>query len=60
MTDDITLKRIAQRYADEPDYKRTVDMALGVFHFPKHPEGECEMCDMQRERERAAEHLEGQ
>ena len=49
--DDITTLRIAQRYADEPDFKHSVDMALGVFHIPKHPEGECVMCDAQRKRE---------
>lgn len=49
--EDITMLRIAQRYADEPDFKHSVDMALGVFHIPRHPEGECEGCDAQRKRE---------
>jgi hypothetical protein len=48
---DITLRRLAERYADEPDFKHSVDMVLGVFHIPRHPEGECEGCDAQRERE---------
>lgn len=49
--EDITMRRIAERYSNEPDFKQSVDKALGVFHVPRHPQGECEGCDAQRERE---------
>jgi len=27
-----------------------MDHLLGVYHIPMHPEGECELCDAERER----------
>jgi hypothetical protein len=50
VTDDITLRRIAERYADEPEFKHEMDLAMGVRHVPLHPEGECVLCDAHRAR----------
>ena len=44
-------RALAPRYASDPEFKRTVDAALGVFHIPRHSEGQCAGCDAQRERE---------
>lgn len=48
---DITLRRMAERYSDEEDYKRRLDLAMGVRHLPLCTEGECELCDAHRARE---------
>ena len=48
---DFETRRLAKRYADEPDFKREVDAALGVFHVPACKPGECDLCDAKRERE---------
>ncbi len=47
------MRRMARRYADEPDYKREVDQALGVYHVPRCEMGTCEGCDKQTEKENA-------
>ena len=45
---DISGRRIAERYADDAAFKAEVDRALGVYHIPAHPKGECEGCDAAR------------
>lgn len=47
---DFELRRMAERYANEPDFKEKVDEALGVFHVPLCPEGDCAGCDAHRMR----------
>lgn len=42
--------RLAERYASDPEFKRQADEAMGVFHIPSHPKGECRGCDNAREK----------
>lgn len=48
---DFETRRLAERYADDADFKAQVDDALGVFHVPRHQAGECAGCDRQRLKE---------
>ena len=48
---DFEIRRLAQRYADDTDFQKEVDQALGVYHVPRCPTGTCVGCDKQRIKE---------
>lgn len=59
MPGDFDMERLAAGYSSSEEFKREVDLALGVYHVPPHPPAVCPLCDAKRERERLADRAAG-
>jgi hypothetical protein len=52
--DNFLTRRLAQRYADDTDFQKRIDRALGVYHVPFCAVGICLGCDKERIRREVA------